>query len=105
MTASGTRVIATFKARPGREAELLEVLTALIEPTRAEAGCRLYELWRNRGDGSELTFVEEWSSDEALAAHAESAHIAAARARYPELIVEEVSLRLYDLVGPAGAAG
>lgn len=99
MGQKGTRVIATFRARPGSEAELLAVLTALIEPTRAEEGCRLYELWRNRADGSELTFVEEWASDEALAAHGRSEHIAAARARYPELIEGEVDLRLYDRVG------
>lgn len=99
MTPKGTRVIATFKARPGREAELLEVLTELIAPTRAEPGCRLYELWQNRKDAAELTFVEEWSSDEALAAHAKSKHIARARGRYPELIAEEVDLRLYNRVG------
>ena len=99
MTANGTRVIASFKARSGRETELLEVLTELLEPTRAEPGCRLYELWRNREDAAELTFVEEWSSDEALAAHAKSEHIARARSRYPELIAEEVDLRLYDLAG------
>lgn len=99
MAANGTRVIATFRARPGKETELLEVLTALVEPTRAESGCQLYELWRNREDRSELTFVEEWSSDEALAAHARSDHIAKARERYPELIAGEVDLRLYDLVG------
>lgn len=99
MTSNGTRVIATFKARPGREAQLRELLSGLIEPTRAEEGCRLYELWQNRGDGTELTFVEEWSSDEALAAHARSEHIARARGLYPELIAEEVDLRLYDLVG------
>ena len=99
MSHKSTRVIATFKARPGREAELEAVLTALIEPTRAEEGCRLYELWRNRQDGCELTFVEEWTSDDALAAHAASDHIARARARYPELIAEEVRLRRYELVG------
>lgn len=93
----GTRVIATFRARPGREAELLEVLDGLVEPTRREDGCRLYELWRNRADPGEFTFVEEWSSDEALAAHGASEHIAAARGRYPELIDGEVDLRLYDL--------
>lgn len=92
-------MIATFRAKPGREAELLEVLTALLEPTRAEEGCRLYELWLSREDPTELTFVEEWASDEALAAHARSEHIAAARKLYPELIAAEVDLRLYDLVG------
>lgn len=99
MGAEGTRVIARFKAKPGREEELLAVLEGLIEPTRAEEGCRLYELWRNRGDAAEFTFVEEWSSDEALATHAKSEHITRARERYPELIVEEVDLRLYDLAG------
>ena len=99
MKRNGTQVIATFHAQPGREEELLEILTGLIEPTRAEAGCRMYQLWRNRADPAELTFVEEWASDEALAAHAKSEHLRAAQARYPELIVPEVDLRLYELVG------
>ena len=89
MGTSGTRVIATFKAHAGREDELLEVLERLVEPTRAEDGCRLYELWRCRSDPAELTFVEEWASDQALEAHAGSAHIAEARSRYPDLIAEE----------------
>ncbi len=90
-------MIAKFRALPGREAELLEVLEELVEPTRREEGCRLYELWRNRADAAEFTFVEEWASDEALAAHAASDHIAVARARYPELIDGEVDLSLHDL--------
>ena len=97
MSETGIRVIATFHARSGKERELLEVLRELVEPTRAEAGCRLYELWRNRADPAELTFVEEWESDEALAAHAESAHIGVARVRYAELVARDVDLRLYDL--------
>lgn len=100
MSETGTRVIATFHARPGREKELLEVLTALITPTRAESGCRMYELWRNRAEPAELTFVEEWESHEALAAHAESQHIRTARQRYPELIAGDVDLRLYELADP-----
>ena len=99
MTETATRVIATFHARPGSEQELLEILSGLIAPTRAEAGCRMYELWRNRNDPAELTFVEEWESDEALAAHAGSEHIRDARARYPELITGEVDLRIYDPLG------
>lgn len=97
MGEKGTRVIATFKALPGREDDLYKVLERLVEPTRAETGCRLYELWRSRSDPAEFTFVEEWASDEALAAHAQSAHIAEARSRYPDLIAGDVDLRLYDL--------
>jgi quinol monooxygenase YgiN len=98
MTRNATRVIATFHAKPGREEELTKILTDLIEPTRAETGCHMYELWRNRADPAELTFVEEWDSSEQLAAHAKSEHIREAQARYPQLIACDVDLRLYDLV-------
>lgn len=99
MTSSETRVIARFQARPGKEEELKSVLEGLIEPTRAEAGCLLYELWQNRADPTEFTFVEEWVSDEALTAHGETDHIQNGRTRMRELLAAPLDLRLYDLVG------
>jgi quinol monooxygenase YgiN len=35
-------VIATFEARPGREAELKKALQALVAPTHRETGCINY---------------------------------------------------------------
>lgn len=98
MTAKPVRVVARFHARQGLEEKLAAVLEKLVEPTRAEAGCRLYELWRNREDPAEFTFVEEWDSREALAAHGETAHIQAGRRAMADLLDQAPDLRLYDLV-------
>ncbi|TAK94934.1 MAG: antibiotic biosynthesis monooxygenase, partial [Verrucomicrobia bacterium] len=37
-------VVATFKARPGKESELRAALIGLVAPTRKEAGCLNYDL-------------------------------------------------------------
>ena len=78
--------------------ELKSVLEALIEPTRAETGCLHYELWRNRADATEFTFIEEWASDEALAAHGESDHIQKGRELMRDLLAEPLDLRRYDRI-------
>lgn len=98
MTSSRTRVVARLRAQPGEETELKSVLEGLIEPTRAEAGCLHYELWQNRADSSEFTFIEEWASDEALASHGESDHIRQGRERLRDLLVEPMDLRRYDRI-------
>lgn len=98
MTSKTVRVIARFHALPGKEEELAGVLEKLIEPTRGEAGCRTYELWRNRADPSDFTFVEEWVSEEALASHGETEHIQNGRKAMRDLIAAPVDLRLYDRV-------
>ncbi|MEZ5330750.1 MAG: putative quinol monooxygenase [Thermoanaerobaculia bacterium] len=92
------RVIARFRAKAGKEAELRALLMGLIEPTRREAGCYRYELLVNQEEPGELVFVEEWSDEDALEAHFATAHIRAAREKLPELVAEEMDLRSYDLV-------
>lgn len=42
-------VVSTHQARPGKEAELKQALTSLVEPTRKEAGCINYDLARLAG--------------------------------------------------------
>jgi quinol monooxygenase YgiN len=63
-------VIATFTARPGAAAEVEAALAAALAPTHAEDGCLLYALHAGISDPDTYVFVERWSSDTALAAHA-----------------------------------
>lgn len=93
------RVIARFRAKAGKEAELRALLMGLIEPTRREAGCYRYELLVRQEEPGELVFVEEWQDEDALEAHLATPHILAARERLPELLDGEMDLRTYDLVG------
>jgi len=67
--------IATLIARPGQQDALEQHLRALIEPTRAEAGCGQYELHQDLANPLAFYMVEQWASDEALQAHDASAHI------------------------------
>ncbi len=74
-------MIAHIRARPEHVATVREVLTGYVVPTRAEAGCFVYDLFQDCGDPAHFTFVEEWADAAALDTHSKSAHIAAGRAR------------------------
>jgi quinol monooxygenase YgiN len=63
-------VVASFTARPGQGDRVETGLRAAVAPTHAEDGCILYALHRGGTDDATFVFVERWSSDEALAAHA-----------------------------------
>ena len=74
-------VVAHIQAAPGEEALVREVLESYVAPTRLEEGCLRYDLFVDVDDPSKFTFIEEWTSAEALHNHSQSAHIAAGRAR------------------------
>ncbi|MFJ4194529.1 putative quinol monooxygenase [Pseudomonas sp. NPDC089534] len=78
--------IATLIAKPGRQEALEQHLRALIEPTRAEAGCSQYDLHQDLANPSAFYMIERWASDEALQAHDASAHIQHFRAQAGEFL-------------------
>lgn len=93
------RVVARIKARADKVGELREALLSLVGPTRAEAGCLVYELLQNTDDATDFTFVEEWTSAAALAAHFETEHLKNFSLRVHELCAAETDIRTYTLVG------
>ncbi|HSK75083.1 MAG TPA: putative quinol monooxygenase, partial [Thermoanaerobaculia bacterium] len=68
-------VLALFVAAPGREADLERALSAMVEPTRKEAGCIRYDLTRALDGSGDFAFIEEWETAESLDAHGRSEHI------------------------------
>jgi quinol monooxygenase YgiN len=72
-------VVALIVAKPGAEEKLRVQLEGIVEPTRNEAGALQYDLHRDLKEPARFVFVERWASEEALAAHARSAHILAYR--------------------------
>lgn len=81
-------VVAHIHAKPGLEKELQAVLESFVAPTRLEEGCIRYDLFVDCDDPTKFTFIEEWSSREALAKHGQSTHITAGRTRFPELLAQ-----------------
>jgi quinol monooxygenase YgiN len=72
-------VVAISVAKPGYEEQLRQALEGIVGPTRKEPGALQYDLHRDVQEPRRFVFVERWESQEALAAHAKSAHIAAYR--------------------------
>jgi quinol monooxygenase YgiN len=92
------RVVARIKAKPESVNDVRDLLSGLVEPTRAEEGCVSYELLQNRADPTDFTFVEEWASDAALESHFATDHIKSAFARAPALLDGSPDIRTYTVV-------
>ena len=93
------KLTASFMAKPGKNDALREALRALIEPTRQEAACLRYELWRDRADPNHFIFIEEWESEAAHAVHVQMPYIQAMLLHLPELAVSEPKVNQYSGVG------
>ena len=89
------KVIARIKARPEKIDEMRALLSGLVAPTRAEAGCVRYQLLHNTADPADFTFVEEWRDDAALESHFNTEHVKSALTRFQELAAEPMDVRRY----------
>lgn len=70
-------VIARIKVKPGAEQRFIDAAGPLIEATRAEAGCALYELSQSNETPGHFVFYEKWADQAALDRHMEMPHIKA----------------------------
>jgi quinol monooxygenase YgiN len=98
MSKTTIRVVARVVALPDKVEEVKSVLLGLIEPTRKEQGCIVYELLQNQADPTDFTFVEEWETQALLEAHLASAHIEEAESQLNGLVAAEPDIRLYQLL-------
>jgi quinol monooxygenase YgiN len=98
------RVIARFVARSGRENQLRALLQGMLAPTRAESGCKLYELYESDSKGR-FYFYEMWESQAALDQHAAGPHFKHLEQAVGELVKEpfEVNILQKVLAGAAAA--
>ncbi|MBA2774766.1 MAG: antibiotic biosynthesis monooxygenase [Nocardioidaceae bacterium] len=72
------KVVAVISAKPGSEQVVRDALTALVAPTRDEAGCRSYELFESAAAPGVFVTRESWDGQDDLDAHLQSAHVAGA---------------------------
>lgn len=71
-------VVAVIVAKPGSEGPVREALQSLVEPTRAESGCRSYELYESSSTPGTFVTIEAWGGPADLDQHMASEHIATA---------------------------
>ncbi len=68
-------VIAHMRAKPGREQDLRDALTSLVEPTSKEGGYVNYDLHQSVEDPGAFFLYENWESAEKLDAHLAAPHL------------------------------
>lgn len=86
-----------LEAKPGKEVELREALTALLAPTRLEDGCIDYEFHLDPQNPGRFMFYENWESREQWDAHMETDHIKGFIEIAGDLIANDVDLTHWDL--------
>jgi quinol monooxygenase YgiN len=91
------RVIARAVAREGKSDEVKDLLRGLVAPTRAEAGCKYYELFASDLPGV-FVFNELWESQAHLDAHAASAHFKEIFGKVNPLLQESLEVHLLTAV-------
>jgi len=96
------RVIARSVAREGKESQLRALLQGMLVPTRAESGCKLYELYESDAEGR-FYFYEIWESQAALDQHAASPHFKHLAQAVGELVQEPFEVNILQKI-LAGAA-
>ena len=96
-------VIARSVARSGKESQLRELLRGMLAPTRAESGCKLYELYESDSKGR-FYFYETWESQAALDRHAASAHFKHLEQTVGELVREPFEVNILQRVLAAATA-
>jgi quinol monooxygenase YgiN len=94
------RVIARFVARKGKEDQLRAVLQGMLAPTRAESGCKLYELYESNSKGR-FYIYEIYESQAALDQHAASSHFKHLEQTVGELLQEPFEVNILRAVTAA----
>jgi quinol monooxygenase YgiN len=97
------RVIARSVARRGMENQLRELLRSMLAPTRAESGCKLYELYESNSKGC-FYFYEIWESQAVLDKHAASPHFKHLEQSIGELVQEPFEINILDRIQTGAAA-
>jgi quinol monooxygenase YgiN len=88
----GFTMLATFVARAGKEDELLGQLGAMVEPSRAEAGCLQYRPLVDPERPGTVVMLQEWADQAALDAHFASEHFVRIAPQLADLVGEPIEI-------------
>jgi autoinducer 2-degrading protein len=89
-------VAVTYVIKPGHESEAVDLFAKLTTPTRAEPGCRMYQVHRSLADPRRFFLYEQYDDQAALDAHRAAPHFAQSATGGLFAILESRSPELYE---------
>lgn len=93
-------VIAQFTPHPEAREAVRALLKSMTSPTRAEDGCRTYDVYEC-GGSADFVLFERYRNRGALDAHRASAHYVEYRANISGLLVKPIEVTVLDVVDEA----
>ena len=91
-------VVATFVPKEGLEGAVESVLRGMIEPTRAEPGCKRYDLYRSVGGDTKFTLIESYANKPALEAHRVTEHYKCYRSEIVDMLQDPIGVAVLDAI-------
>jgi quinol monooxygenase YgiN len=98
MKKPGCTIIGTVVAKPEKRNELLRILAAQVDPTRAEPGCINYDFHCDESDPNTFIFYENFVSKAALEEHLKKPHLKPLMDRLGELLAKPVDIRHLEML-------
>lgn len=92
-------ITGTFRLPPAHLDAARPVMAAMVEGSRAEAGCLHYSYGEDVLEPGLIHVTEHWADRATLEAHWASPHIQAWRAAWPGLAIDERDLTLFEADG------
>lgn len=89
-------IISQFRIDPAKMADAQPVMQAMINASRAEAGCIFYHYSVDMLDPSVIHVREAWQDDASFALHVASDHLRHWREQWPRLGIYGRDLQRYD---------
>jgi quinol monooxygenase YgiN len=93
------RIVAEITAKPGQADALRPILLAMLPPSRAEAGCRHYELHEDLDAVGHFFFYERYTDAAAFAFHLTTPHFKQLGPAIGELIAEPPKITRLTVIG------
>jgi quinol monooxygenase YgiN len=88
-------VLARLKAKDGMQETVKAEGLALVEPTRSEEGCIIYDFHHDTEDPALFMFYEQWVSKEALDAHLQKPYLQAFIAGAEQLLAGPLDVTIW----------
>lgn len=89
-------LFARIPVKPERREEFIQMAQHAITESRKEKGNISYNLYKSTDNDSDVLYVEEWESKEALAAHGKMEHFLAFSEARKDLLAGEKETKLYE---------
>jgi quinol monooxygenase YgiN len=96
-------VTAQFTAKPGLEAQVREVATALVTPSKAEVGCLDIHLNEAPDKPGSFVFITRWQVESDFDRHLNTAYVKAFLEKTPTILIASPDVQRWNVIAPVKA--